>query len=139
MATEKSQALSHTGPHHLAAIAEALRSGRTDLIEYVEGICARVDQIDPAVEAMLPEPDRLDRLRTEAAGLQAKFPDPAKRPPLYGLLVAVKDIFHVSGFVTRAGTEVPPDLFAGSEADIVGLLRKAGQLVDVKVVTEQDL
>jgi Asp-tRNA(Asn)/Glu-tRNA(Gln) amidotransferase A subunit family amidase len=137
MATEKSQALSHTGPHHLAAIAEALRSGRTDLIEYVEGMCDRMDQIDPAVEAMLPEPDRLDRLRTEAVDLQAKFPDPAKRPPLYGLLVAVKDIFHISGFVTRAGSEVPPAFFAGSEADIVGLLRKAGALILGKSVTTE--
>jgi Asp-tRNA(Asn)/Glu-tRNA(Gln) amidotransferase A subunit family amidase len=86
---------------------------------------------------MLPEPDRLGRLRSEVAELREKYPDPAKRPPLYGLLVAVKDVFHVSGFVTRAGTEVPPDLFAGSEADIVALLREAGALVLGKSVTTE--
>jgi Asp-tRNA(Asn)/Glu-tRNA(Gln) amidotransferase A subunit family amidase len=97
----------------------------------------RVAQIDPGVAAMLPEPDRLGRLRTEAAELREKYPDPVKRPPLFGLLVAVKDVFHVSGFVTRAGTEVPPNLFAGSEADIVTLLREAGALILGKSVTTE--
>jgi len=124
-------------PHSLAFTAEALRSGRMDLIEYVGSMCARVAEIDPRVEAMLPEPGRLDRLRTEAAGLQTRFPDLKDRPPLYGVLVAVKDIFHVSGFVTRAGTEVPPDLFAGSEAAVVSLLRDAGALIFGKSVTTE--
>jgi Asp-tRNA(Asn)/Glu-tRNA(Gln) amidotransferase A subunit family amidase len=108
-----------------------------DLIDYVEGMSDRVAQIDPGVAAMLPEPDRLGRLRTEAAELREKYPDPVKRPPLFGLLVAVKDVFHVSGFVTRAGTEVPPNLFAGSEADIVTLLREAGALILGKSVTTE--
>jgi Asp-tRNA(Asn)/Glu-tRNA(Gln) amidotransferase A subunit family amidase len=137
MIIKKSEAPSLIGSHHLAATAEALRSGGMDLIDYVEGLCDRVANIDPALEAMLPEPDRLGRLRTEAAELCKKYPDPAKRPPLYGLLVAVKDIFHVSGFVTRAGTKVPPDLFAGSEAVIVTLLREAGALILGKSVTTE--
>jgi Asp-tRNA(Asn)/Glu-tRNA(Gln) amidotransferase A subunit family amidase len=124
-------------PHSLAATSQALRSGRLDLIQYVDSMCARVAEIDSRLEAMLPEPDRHERLRQEAAGLLQKFPDPAARPPLFGLLVAVKDIFHVSGFETRAGTQVPPDLFAGSEADMVGLLRTAGALILGKSVTTE--
>jgi len=137
MATPKSRALSLTAPHHLARIAKALRSGRMDLVDYVKGMCDRMAQTDPGLKAMLPEPNRLGRLRAEAAELREKYTDPAKRPPLYGLLVAVKDVFHVSGFVTRAGTEVPPDLFAGPEADIVALLRKAGALILGKSVTTE--
>jgi Asp-tRNA(Asn)/Glu-tRNA(Gln) amidotransferase A subunit family amidase len=108
-----------------------------DPVDYVDNMCARMAKIDAAVDAMLPEADRLGRLRTEAAKLPEKYPDPAKRPPLYGLLVAVKDVFHVSGFVTRAGTEVPPALFAGPEADIVALLREAGALILGKSVTTE--
>jgi Asp-tRNA(Asn)/Glu-tRNA(Gln) amidotransferase A subunit family amidase len=137
MKAEKSNTAAFIKPHSLAVTAQALRSGHMDLRGYVEVMCARVAKIDPGVEAMLPEPDRLERLRKEAAALAARFPDPADRPPLYGLLVAVKDIFHVSGFVTRAGTEVPPDLFAGSEADIVRLLREAGALILGKSVTTE--
>ena len=123
--------------HSLAATVEDLRSGRMELTEYVASMCARVADIDSRLEAMLPEPDRLERLRQEAAGLLQKFPDPADRPPLFGLLVAVKDIFHVSGFLTRAGTVVPPEFFAGSEADMVRLLREAGALILGKSVTTE--
>jgi len=137
MNTDRNHTAELIRTHSLAATAEALRSGRMDLLEYVDIMCARVAEIEPKIEAMLPEADRLERLRTEAAALQAKFPDPAERPPLYGLLVAVKDIFHVSGFVTRAGAAVPPDLFAGSEAAVVSLLRDAGALILGKSVTTE--
>jgi Asp-tRNA(Asn)/Glu-tRNA(Gln) amidotransferase A subunit family amidase len=137
MNTDKNRTAELIRTHWLAPTAEALRIGRMDIIEYVERICARVAEIEPKIEAMLPEPDRLDRLRTEAGALQARFPDPADRPPLYGVLVAVKDIFHVSGFVTRAGAEVPPDLFAGTEAAVVSLLRDAGALILGKSVTTE--
>lgn len=124
-------------PHSLASTAEALRSGRMDLMEYVDLMCSRVAEVDPRVEAMLAEPERRDRLRSEAAALLEKFPDPDNRPPLFGLLVAVKDIFHVDGFVTRAGTAVPPELFAGPEAEIVRQLRDAGALILGKSVTTE--
>lgn len=124
-------------PHSLASTAEALRSGRLDLMTYVDIMCSRVEEVDPIVKAMLAEPQRRDRIGQEAAALQEKFPDPETRPPLFGLMVAVKDIFHVDGFVTRAGTAVPPELFAGSEAEIVRLLRDAGALVLGKSVTTE--
>ncbi len=124
-------------PHPLAATAEALRSSRLEPVDYVENMCARMAKTDSVVDAMLPEEDRLGRLRSEAIALAETYPHPDQRPPLYGLLVAVKDIFHVSGFVTRAGTAVPPELFAGSEADIVVMLRKAGALILGKSVTTE--
>ena len=124
-------------PHSLADTAAALRAGRMDPMEYIDGMCARVAEVDSRVEAMLPEPERHERLRSEAAALQARFPDPDTRPPLFGVLVAVKDIFHVSGYVTRAGSEVPPDLFAGAEAVIVRRLRNAGALILGKSVTTE--
>jgi Asp-tRNA(Asn)/Glu-tRNA(Gln) amidotransferase A subunit family amidase len=124
-------------PHPLAATAMALRSSRLEPADYVEKMCARMAEIEPAVEAMLPEEDRLTRLHAEAVALADKYPDSDKRPPLYGLLVAVKDIFHVAGFVTRAGTAVPPELFAGPEAEIVAKLKEAGALILGKSVTTE--
>jgi len=137
MNSDKSNTSELIKPHSLAAIAKALRSGHMDLIGYVEEMCARVTEIDPLVEALLPEPERLERLRAEVGELQARFPNPEERPPLYGVLIAVKDIFHVSGFVTRAGAEVPPHLFAGSEAAVVSLLRDAGALILGKSVSTE--
>jgi Asp-tRNA(Asn)/Glu-tRNA(Gln) amidotransferase A subunit family amidase len=126
-----------TNPARLGATVEALRRGETDLIAYVDGMCDRVEKFDAQVEAILPEPDRRNRLRTEAKQLQGRFTNPEDRPPLYGALVAVKDIIHVSGFVTKAGSKVPPELFVGPEATCVGWLRAAGALILGKSVTTE--
>jgi len=121
----------------LTQTLERLRTGQTDLISYVDEMCDRVERIDAQVEALIPEPGRRPRLHTEAHELQARFANPVDRPPLYGALVAVKDIFHVSGFVTRAGSAVPPERFAGPEATCVQRLRDAGALILGKSVTTE--
>jgi Asp-tRNA(Asn)/Glu-tRNA(Gln) amidotransferase A subunit family amidase len=51
--------------------------------------------------------------------------------------VGVKDIVHVDGFETRAGTALPPSLFAGSEASVVTRLREAGAVVLGRTVTAE--
>ena len=121
----------------LALTVEKLRAGQMDLIAYVDEMCDRLAKLDSHIEAMLPEPDRRSRVRAEAKALQARYPDPTKRPALYGALVAVKDIFHVSGFVTKAGSVIPPELFAGPEATCVQMLRDAGALILGKSVTTE--
>lgn len=124
-------------PARLTETLEKLRADRSDLLSYVEEMCDRVDTIDLHVAALLPEPGRRSRLRAEAIELQARFAGQMDRLPLYGALVAVKDIIHVSGFVTRAGSAVPPQLFAGSEATCVRRLRDAGALILGKSVTTE--
>ena len=124
-------------PAHLAATATSLRSGQLNPIIYVDDMCDRIQRVDSSVQALLPEADRRQRLHAEAAALVQRFPDPASRPALYGALVAFKDIFHVDGFVTRAGSTVPPELFAGPEAAVVALLRQAGALILGKAVTTE--
>lgn len=121
----------------LASVAASLHNGELDLQPYVDAMCDRVDRVDPAVQALLPEPGRRGRLHAEALALAQRFPESAGRPPLYGALVAVKDIFHVDGFVTRAGSQAPPELFAGPEAASVTLLRQAGALILGKAVTTE--
>ncbi len=127
--------LLHTAP--LAATAAALRSGQLDLLTYIDQVCDRLEQIDPVIQAFLPEPDRRARLRGDAERLAAQFPNPPSRPPLFGVAVGVKDIFHVDGFETRAGSLLPPDVLAGGEAAPVTALKRAGALVLGKTVTTE--
>src|SRR5690606_35726829 len=101
----------------------------------LDGASARITRHEPGVLALLPEDGRFARLRREAAELLDRFPDPAARPPLFGALVGVKDIFNVDGFPTRAGSDLPPALFAWPEADCVTALRAAGALILGKTVT----
>jgi Asp-tRNA(Asn)/Glu-tRNA(Gln) amidotransferase A subunit family amidase len=113
----------------LAATLAALRAGQVALRAYIEQVCVRIVATEPKIEALLPEVDRRGRLLREAEALQRRFPDPATRPPLYGVLLGVKDLFSVAGLTTHAGSRLPPELFAGPEARCVQKLRAAGALV----------
>lgn len=119
----------NTAPFPLAATVEALRNEQVDLQKYINDICDRIEATEPQIEALLPETGRRGRLLREALALRARFPEPAQRPALYGVLFSVKDLFRVDGFATHAGSRLPPALFAGPEASCVRKLREAGALV----------
>lgn len=127
--------LIHSAP--LAETVEALHSGQLNLPTYIDEICNRIDANEPLLQALLPESDRRARLMSDATALQARFPDPANRPPLFGVPVGVKDIFGVDGFSTKAGSKLPAELFAGPEAPSVTRLRMAGALLVGKTVTTE--
>jgi Asp-tRNA(Asn)/Glu-tRNA(Gln) amidotransferase A subunit family amidase len=97
----------------------------------------RFAEREPGVQAFLPEEGRFERLRREEEALHARWPDPAKRPPLFGVPVGVKDIFRVDGFETRAGSRLPPETFEGPEASCVTALREAGALILGKTVSTE--
>ena len=119
------------------ATVETLRGGQLDLLTYIDELCDRIDANDPYLHALLPETDRRSRLRTDAAALQTRFPDPASRPPLYAIPVGVKDTFPVDGFPTQAGSQLPPGLFVAPETTCVTMLRAAGVLILGKTVTTE--
>jgi Asp-tRNA(Asn)/Glu-tRNA(Gln) amidotransferase A subunit family amidase len=89
------------------------------------------------VQAFVPEEERAERVRAEAEALEDHFGDAEEKPPLYGVPVGVKDIFHVDGFHTRAGSDLPPDVLAGPQAEAVTALRNAGAVVMGKTVTTE--
>lgn len=94
-------------------------------------------QKEARIHAFIPEQNRFERLRGEAKKLQRKYPDAEKRPPLYGLLLGVKDIFHVDGFSMQAGSYLPDRELRGKEAVSVSKLKEAGMLVAGKTVTTE--
>ncbi|MCK7488864.1 MAG: amidase family protein [Anaerotruncus sp.] len=117
--------------------AEAFRSGSADPADRIREVCGRIEEAEPGLRVLLPEPGRRERLEREARALAARFPDPASRPPLYGLLVGVKDIFNADGFETRAGSRLPPEEFKGPESAALAALKAAGALVLGKTVTTE--
>lgn len=103
----------------------------------LDALEARFAEREPRVRAYPPEEGRFERLRREAAELAERWPDPAARPPLFGVLVGVKDVFHVDGFETRAGSRLPPEALAGPEAACVTALKEAGALIMGKTVSTE--
>lgn len=59
----------------------------------------------------------------------------AWRGPLHGIPVGVKDIIHVRGMWTRAGTPVYPAHVADEDAPVVSALRRAGAIILGKTET----
>lgn len=121
----------------LPALVEALRSNQLPLLDYLAQLEDHFEQREPAVLAFLPEDGRFTRLRREAATLLEQYPDSKTRPPLFGVPVGVKDIFHVEGFLTRAGSRLPVELLQGTEAESVRQLRQAGALIMGKTVSTE--
>jgi Asp-tRNA(Asn)/Glu-tRNA(Gln) amidotransferase A subunit family amidase len=114
-----------------------LCSGELDLLDYIDQLEAHFVEREPDVLAFVPENGRFQRLHQQAQQLLKKYPDPASRPPLFGLPIGVKDIFHVDGFTTQAGSQLPTELLQGDEAASVTILRQSGALILGKTVTTE--
>ncbi len=120
-----------------AAFYQKLRSQKNVPTEFLAHLKNRFAQTEPNIRAFLPEDARFERLATEVEQLFEAYPNPNQRPPLFGIPFGVKDIFHVAGFPTRAGSPIPPERLAGPEAKTVSQLKKAGALFFGKTVTTE--
>lgn len=118
-------------------LIESLRSNELTFPEYLAQVEAHFGEHEPSVQAFLPESDRFARLQEEAGSLVLRYPDLIDRPLLFGALAGVKDIFHVEGFATQAGSRLPGELFQGREAESVRRLKEAGALIFGKTVTTE--
>lgn len=87
-----------------------------------------VERREPVLQALVDEQGRWERLRRDLDG-------GAGTPA--GVLVGVKDVIHVDGLPTRAGSAVPAEELAGPEASCVRRLRDAGATVLAKTVTAE--
>lgn len=121
----------------LALRAAALREGAIDLHAQIDAALDRIDRYDARVRAFLPEPGRRERVHAQADALTARYPDPASRPPLYGVLVGVKDIFAVDGLPTRAGSAIPPEEWLMPQGPAITRLIKAGAIILGKTVSTE--
>ena len=112
----------------IAALQLDIRSGTLSAVALVERCLARIEAVDPMVQAWrhaardsaLREAELLDR---EARA--GRF-----RGPLHGIPVGIKDIIDVAGMTTLANSKTragsPP---ATADADIVAALRLAGAVI----------
>ena len=121
----------------LAPLAADLRSGKISLNDFYEHVFEMLDTVDSQVQAFVPEPGRRERVMAEVAALEEKYPNPDDRPPLFGVPFGVKDIFHVAGLPTQAGSQLPADELTGKEAPYITQFKNAGAIVLGKTVTTE--
>lgn len=118
-------------------LVDALRHEAIKPLAYYAELEIRFRQTEPDILAFIPEKDGFQRLASEVQALGAQYTQPKNRPPLYCLPVGVKDIFHVDGFLTSAGSQLPPERLTGPEADCVTILKNLGTLTFGKTVTTE--
>jgi Asp-tRNA(Asn)/Glu-tRNA(Gln) amidotransferase A subunit family amidase len=72
-----------------------------------------------------------ERVLAEAADLPSRFPDPARRPPLFGVPVGVKDCFDVAGYPTTCGSHFYAEKngIAAADSAVAARLRQAGAVI----------
>ena len=124
-------------PRSLTDDAARLRCGTLDPVAHAAGTVDLLERHDPVLQAFVREADVRARLGVEAGAVAARWPDPARRPALFGVPVGVKDVIHVDGLPTRAGSRLDPAVLAGPEAVVVRRLRAAGAVVAGKTVTAE--
>lgn len=122
---------------NLSELNLSFRNNELPITNYISQIESHFDSIEPNVLSFLPEANRFERLLKEAEELVKKYPDANNRPPLFGMTVGVKDIFHVNGFATQAGSQLPTQDLQGDEATSVTQLKNAGALILGKTVTTE--
>jgi Asp-tRNA(Asn)/Glu-tRNA(Gln) amidotransferase A subunit family amidase len=122
---------------NIPSLLTSLRNGDLEMGEYLNMIQSHFQAVEPQVLSFLQEEGRFERLREEAKTLYETYPTPDSRPALFGLLIGVKDIFHVQGLPTHAGSRLPPEALKGQEAECVTQLKQAGALVFGKSVTTE--
>ncbi len=72
-----------------------------------------------------------ERILAEAEALTARFPDPAQRPPLFGVPIGVKDCFDVAGYPTTCGSHfyAAQNGIAAADSAVAARLRQAGAVI----------
>ena len=119
------------------SLIDDLRSNVLTLPEFLSQAEARFVEKEPSVQAFVPEEDRFARLQEYANSLLIAYPDTVSRPAMFGALAGIKDIFHVEGFTTGAGSRLPTEVLQGKEAESVTRLLKVGALILGKTVTTE--
>jgi len=84
---------------------------------------------EPRIHTLVAEESRFDRLREEIAH--------SSLGPLSRVPVGIKDIIHVEGLETRAGSRLPVSELAGEEAESVTVLKRAGAVILGKTVSTE--
>lgn len=120
----------------LLPAAAQLRAGAVSSLELTEACLARIDALEPQLQAFITVTPELARETARAA--DAKLAAHRKNPgtplsPLTGIPLAIKDVLCVKGTRTTAGSRILENFIAPYTATAVQRLLEAGVVVLGKV------
>ena len=118
-----------TEPCDLSAVEARALIGAKKLspVELLESCLARIDAINPAINAIVARCD--DRARAEARAAEAAVMRGEKLPPLHGLPVGIKDLDETEGLRTTWGSPIFANHVPAQDGAMVRRVRQAGGIV----------
>jgi amidase len=109
-----------------AAIAEAIRSRQISSVDAVEACLGRVDQVNPAVNALVNV--TRERALDAARAADGRLAGGAASGVLHGVPISIKDNVDEAGLPNTGGVVAAADAIANRDAPVVANLRAAGAI-----------
>lgn len=116
-------------------IGAAFRGGGLTPVALVEALLARIEALDPGLNAFI----RVDSSGARAAAAAATLDLAAGRDlgPLHGVPIGIKDVIDVAGMPTTCHSQLRLDAVAERDADCVAALRAGGAIIMGKLATHE--
>ena len=111
----------------LSGVSEAIHTGKTSSVEATEAYLRRIERHDGALKAYITV--MADRALAQARAADAELGRGARRGPLHGVPLALKDLIAVAGVRMTAGSRVLADHVPDRDADVTERLNAAGAVI----------
>jgi len=111
----------------LADVAALIRSKEVSPVEVTDAALARIEKLNPKLNAIWTV--TADLARRQARAAETEIVKGEYRGPLHGVPVALKDLVYTRGIRTTAGSKILADFVPDYDATIVEKLREAGAVL----------
>ena len=108
-------------------ISELLRKGSLSPVELTEDCLARIEKLNPRLNAFITV--TADSARAQARTAEAEIRRGNWRGPLHGIPLALKDLIDTAGVRTTAASSLFKDRIPAEDAEVIRRLREAGAVL----------
>jgi aspartyl-tRNA(Asn)/glutamyl-tRNA(Gln) amidotransferase subunit A len=119
----------------IAAAASLIEQRKLSPVELVDAMLARVDSLNPKIDAFITL--TASRARDEAKAAEKDIAAGRYRGPLHGIPIGIKDIFHTAGTPTTGNSRIFAEFVPRTDATAVRRLREAGAVIIGKLTTHE--
>jgi amidase len=106
-------------------------------VELVDAYLARIEELNPALNAYITVAADQARAEANAAEATARDTDGADLPPFHGVTVSIKDLIDTAGIRTTYATAAWADRVPEHDAAVAAKLRQAGFIILGKTNTPE--
>ena len=117
------------------ALAAAIREGRQSAAEVVDACLARIESVNPALNAVVQL--RSDEARAEADRADQAVVRGESLGPLHGVPMTIKDSLDTAGLITTGGSTGRARFVPSQDATVVGRVKRAGAILLGKTNTPE--